>query len=305
MSLSGILNFFFFFSFLQTHAPTFQFRSESNGTVKSTAVLGRFQKDVRLVSSYLARRGIPFYESTEVPTLFFPGVSHFFRLLFQPKHDVVFENALDHFMFSNTRDSDVTSELIKPIKLLAVAHGISYADAALHRSIPETLPPNHYLSLQAFIESYSKALALYRQHKTNPQRTLSQLVSEILRVAYPTPWNPNMKRVVDEVSRASGSHSSLEEFVTSLAAGKGMLSSSRKNPLSLMTMHAAKGLEFDEVILPFWVDGNVPIEDSPSERRLAFVSLTRAREKVIITFSQMALKVSETQRERCEAEPSL
>jgi len=55
----------------------------------------------------------------------------------------------------------------------------------------------------------------------------------------------------------------------------------------LMTMHAAKGLEFDEVVLPFWVDGNVPKRASPDERRLAFVSLTRARERVLISYSKM------------------
>lgn len=50
-----------------------------------------------------------------------------------------------------------------------------------------------------------------------------------------------------------------------------------------MTMHASKGLEFDEVVLPFWNEGNVPKNNSPEERRLAFVSLTRARNKVLIS----------------------
>ena len=63
--------------------------------------------------------------------------------------------------------------------------------------------------------------------------------------------------------------------------------------VSLMTMHAAKGLEFNKVILPFWVEGNVPFAQQHNcnpndERRLAFVSLTRAREKVIITFSKFS-----------------
>ena len=63
--------------------------------------------------------------------------------------------------------------------------------------------------------------------------------------------------------------------------------------ISLMTMHAAKGLEFNKVILPFWVDGNVPYAQqynyNPNdERRLAFVSLTRARQKVVITFSEFS-----------------
>jgi superfamily I DNA/RNA helicase len=51
--------------------------------------------------------------------------------------------------------------------------------------------------------------------------------------------------------------------------------------LWVMTMHSAKGLEFDEVFLPFWTEGNVGDDD----RRLAFVSLTRARDKVMISYS--------------------
>jgi len=53
----------------------------------------------------------------------------------------------------------------------------------------------------------------------------------------------------------------------------------------VMTMHSAKGLEFDEAILPFWTEGNVPRIYSAEERRLAFVSLTRARKKVTISYS--------------------
>ena len=56
---------------------------------------------------------------------------------------------------------------------------------------------------------------------------------------------------------------------------------SPKTTLWVMTMHSAKGLEFDEVFLPFWTDSNIREED----RRLAFVSLTRARESVRISYA--------------------
>ena len=75
-----------------------------------------------------------------------------------------------------------------------------------------------------------------------------------------------------------------------------------------MTMHAAKGLEFNTVILPFWVEGNVPFVKQHNfnpndERRLAFVSLTRAREKVMITFSKFSSS-NFKQSLRTEHEPS-
>ena len=62
-----------------------------------------------------------------------------------------------------------------------------------------------------------------------------------------------------------------------------------KNVVSIMTIHAAKGLEFNTVFLPAWEEGIFPNEkankegDLEEERRLAYVAITRARNRVIIT----------------------
>ena len=61
-----------------------------------------------------------------------------------------------------------------------------------------------------------------------------------------------------------------------------------KNVVSIMTIHAAKGLEFDTVFLPAWEEGIFPNEkksdnDMEEERRLAYVAITRARVRAIIT----------------------
>ena len=62
----------------------------------------------------------------------------------------------------------------------------------------------------------------------------------------------------------------------------------KKNVVSVMTIHAAKGLEFDTVFLPAWEEGIFPSEnksysDIEEERRLAYVAITRAKKRVIIT----------------------
>ncbi len=62
--------------------------------------------------------------------------------------------------------------------------------------------------------------------------------------------------------------------------------------LSLMTLHGAKGLEFDTVFLPGWEEGVFPsqrtLDESGNkgleeERRLAYVGITRARRRAIIS----------------------
>ena len=62
-----------------------------------------------------------------------------------------------------------------------------------------------------------------------------------------------------------------------------------KNAVSIMTIHAAKGLEFDNVYLPAWEEGVFPNEKSideggiEEERRLAYVAITRARRRAVIS----------------------
>lgn len=68
-----------------------------------------------------------------------------------------------------------------------------------------------------------------------------------------------------------------------------------KNTVSIMTIHAAKGLEFDTVFLPAWEDGIFPNDKAinegaiEEERRLAYVAITRARTRCVISNAMMRI----------------
>lgn len=89
-----------------------------------------------------------------------------------------------------------------------------------------------------------------------------------------------------------------------LIQGKSEKNSPEKNQLLLMTLHAAKGLEFDFVIIPGLEEGIFPsgrssidITTLEEERRLLYVGITRARERVVLlnaarryTFGQISFQ---------------
>ncbi|OUW95082.1 MAG: hypothetical protein CBD97_03625 [Pelagibacteraceae bacterium TMED237] len=108
--------------------------------------------------------------------------------------------------------------------------------------------------------------------------------------------NPeNLSRIdnINEFIESLKEFENIEGFLEHVALIMDNLTNTENENLTLMTMHAAKGLEFDYVFLAGWEEGVFPsqrsIEESGNkgleeERRLAYVALTRARKKIFITY---------------------
>ena len=96
-----------------------------------------------------------------------------------------------------------------------------------------------------------------------------------------------------ELASLASRHKTTEEFLEAAAlAGDQDEIKEEKNAVKLTTVHAAKGLEFPVVFITGLEEGLFPhdrldgeAEDKEEERRLMYVALTRAKEKVYLTYA--------------------
>jgi DNA helicase-2/ATP-dependent DNA helicase PcrA len=97
-----------------------------------------------------------------------------------------------------------------------------------------------------------------------------------------------------ELVRAMDQFESLTGFLEHVSLVMELEQNQTEDRLSLMTLHAAKGLEFDTVYLPGWEEGLFPSQRTmdenglaglEEERRLAYVGLTRAKKRVRVSFA--------------------
>ena len=104
----------------------------------------------------------------------------------------------------------------------------------------------------------------------------------------------NIKELMNDIEDFSKSNvdATLDDYLANVALYTDIQNSSDENVVRLMTVHAAKGLEFDIVFVCALSDGIFPsqrsIEESGNkgleeERRLAYVAFTRARKVLILT----------------------
>ena len=89
-------------------------------------------------------------------------------------------------------------------------------------------------------------------------------------------------------------YESLQSFLEHVALATSIDQEWQGAKVNLMTMHAAKGLEFNVVFLPGWEEGLFPHQKSleekgdfalEEERRLAYVGITRAKQEAYLSFA--------------------
>jgi DNA helicase-2/ATP-dependent DNA helicase PcrA len=100
----------------------------------------------------------------------------------------------------------------------------------------------------------------------------------------------NLKELINAMSEFS----TLEDFLEHVGLVNDNIKNVEKNNITLMTLHGAKGLEFDHVFLPGWEEGIFPsaraLEEKGNksleeERRLAYVGITRAKSNLYMSYA--------------------
>lgn len=100
---------------------------------------------------------------------------------------------------------------------------------------------------------------------------------------------------IKELKTVAGQYTHLHEFLEQVALIEGSDSNSNQtniNAVTMMTLHAAKGLEFKHVFIIGWEEGLFPHsraflnqDELEEERRLAYVGITRAMEDLYLTYA--------------------
>jgi DNA helicase-2/ATP-dependent DNA helicase PcrA len=147
------------------------------------------------------------------------------------------------------------------------------------------------------------AAQLEKWHKQKDLSSVSDLAKTILNESgYLQFWQE--EKTIEAKSRienlkelisALADFPSLDEFLEHVSLVSDVDNQAGQDIVSLMTIHAAKGLEFDIVFLPCWEEGTFPSsrslgDDSPGnnleeERRLAYVAITRAKKILFISYA--------------------
>ncbi|MGP8231218.1 MAG: ATP-dependent helicase [Methylovirgula sp.] len=243
------------------------------------------ERFITLGLPYRVIGGPRFYERAEIR-----DALAYLRLTAQADDDLAFERIV------NVPKRGLGDASIQLLHDHARRERISLTQSARVMIETEELKPKQRLALRDFLADLDRWTGLVEQ---KPQGELAETILE--ESGYTDMWQK------DRTAEAAGRLENLKELVRameefpSLAAFLEHISlvmdtdSADAGPrVSIMTLHAAKGLEFETVFLPGWEEGLFPHQRSldeqgraglEEERRLAYVGLTRAKRRAKIYFA--------------------
>ena len=217
-------------------------------------------------------------------------------------------DALAYLRIIHMQDDDLAFERIvnKPTRGIGKATIQAVHVLARHLEVPlyiasaklvesDELKPTSRKSLSRFIESIDRwrGLANAVSHFELAEIVLDESGYTALWQNSKKPEAPGKLENLKELITALQEYDTLASFLEHVSLVMENTENSEEDMVNLMTLHSAKGLEFESVFLPGWEEGLFPHQRSldesglaglEEERRLAYVGLTRAKKRIKITF---------------------
>jgi len=242
------------------------------------------ERFIQLGLSYRVIGGPRFYERLEVR-----DALAYLRVTAQSHDDLALERII------NTPKRGLGDATIKTLQVHARGKGISLYQSIIDLTQTDELRPKVRGTLMKLIDDFErwKSLADTLHHGELAAQILEESGYNDMWKADKTPEAPGRLENLKEFVSAMEEFESLQDFLEHIALVLENNSNKDGEFITLMTLHGAKGLEFDVTFLPGWEDGLFPSQRSmdengvkglEEERRLAYVGITRARQKAYISY---------------------
>ncbi|MDA7575177.1 UvrD-helicase domain-containing protein, partial [Candidatus Pelagibacter sp.] len=231
--------------------------------------------------------GTKFYERAEIK-----DCVAYLRLIHQPKDDLAFDRIV------NNPKRAIGESTIKLIHEFSKTNAVSLEIASKKLIEDNLIKPKTKIGLSSFLFLMDKWRNDINIKKINHVKLLQLVLDES---GYSSMLknkkdleNENRLENIKELLSAMKDFDNLESFLEHVALATSVDQDWDGEKVNMMTMHGSKGLEFDVVFLPGWEEGLFPHQKSieekgqnglEEERRLAYVGITRAKKKALISFA--------------------
>jgi DNA helicase-2/ATP-dependent DNA helicase PcrA len=238
---------------------------------------------ITLGMPYRVVGGLRFYERQEIR-----DAIAYMRIVVQPAHDLAFERIV------NVPRRGVGEVALRTMHETARTAGVPLLQAAAMLIASGGLKGRVKEQIDELLRGFARWRAMLDKdgHMVTAATMLDESGYMDMWQQDKSPEAPGRLENLKELVRALADFETLAGFLDHVSLVMENDENAEGDRVSLMTLHGAKGLEFDTVFLPGWEEGLFPnqraldeggVKSLEEERRLAYVGLTRARHRAVVS----------------------